>query len=137
MNGLIFDDATCEFVAPPVFLAPPAPRARDYIIVGNVTVRAAPRTSMAEIRDAVAAHYGLARGDMVSARRCAAIARPRQLAMYLCRHSTDRSWSEIGRAFGGRDHTTVIHAARVVEARLSSDPDFRADHDAIVEALGE
>jgi chromosomal replication initiator protein len=58
--------------------------------------------------------------DMTSARRSRAVARPRQVAMYLAKQMTPRSLPEIGKKFGGRDHTTVMHAVRQIE-RLSSE----------------
>jgi chromosomal replication initiator protein len=58
---------------------------------------------------------------MHSARRARAVARPRQVAMYLCKQLTPRSLPEIGRKFGGRDHTTVMHAVKKVEELLAAD----------------
>jgi len=65
--------------------------------------------------------------DMHSARRARAVARPRQVAMYLAKQLTPRSLPEIGRKFGGRDHTTVIHAVRKIEELSAYDPTFRED----------
>ncbi|MFB3149740.1 MAG: helix-turn-helix domain-containing protein, partial [Alphaproteobacteria bacterium] len=65
--------------------------------------------------------------DMHSARRARAVARPRQVAMYLAKQLTSRSLPEIGRKFGGRDHTTVMHAVRRVEELRSGDSDFSED----------
>ena len=64
--------------------------------------------------------------DLRSKRRTRTVALPRQVAMYLCRRYTDASFPVIGDRFGGRDHSTVIHAAQVVERRLRDDPTFRA-----------
>jgi chromosomal replication initiator protein len=74
-----------------------------------------------EIQKRVAEHYGIRQADMQSARRARAVARPRQLAMYLAKQLTPRSLPEIGRKFGGRDHTTVIHAVRKIEELRASD----------------
>jgi chromosomal replication initiator protein len=63
----------------------------------------------------VAEHYCLRMSDMTSARRARAVARPRQVAMYLSKTMTSKSLPEIGRRFGGRDHTTVMHAVRKIE----------------------
>jgi chromosomal replication initiator protein len=66
---------------------------------------------------------------MQSARRARAVARPRQVAMYLAKQLTSRSLPEIGRKFGGRDHTTVMHAVRKVEELRSTDSSFSEDVD--------
>ncbi len=76
---------------------------------------------IAEIQQAVANHFGTPLIDMRSDRRSARLARPRQLAMYLARQLTPHSLPSIGRHFGNRDHTTVMHAVRVVEIRRSAD----------------
>ncbi len=68
-----------------------------------------------EIQRQVAEYYNLRMADLLSARRSRNIARPRQVAMYLSKQFTSRSLPEIGRKFGGRDHTTVIHAVRKVD----------------------
>ena len=68
-----------------------------------------------DIQRKVADYYNLRLSDLLSARRSRAIARPRQIAMYLSKILTTRSLPEIGRKFGGRDHTTVIHAVKKVE----------------------
>jgi chromosomal replication initiator protein len=64
---------------------------------------------------------------MSSARRARAVARPRQVAMYLAKQLTTRSLPEIGRRFGGRDHTTVMHAVRKVEELITQDAAFAED----------
>lgn len=79
------------------------------------------RVTVEEIQKQVAAHYGLRMPDFLSARRARAVARPRQLAMYLAKQITTASLPEIGRAFGGRDHTTVAHAVRTIENLLLTD----------------
>ena len=76
-----------------------------------------------EIQKAVSAHFDMKPIDLVSARRARAIARPRQIAMYLAKRLTTRSLPEIGRKFGGRDHSTVIHAVRRIEELRDSDRD--------------
>jgi chromosomal replication initiator protein len=73
------------------------------------------RVTIDEIQKRVAEHYNIRSADMHSARRAREIARPRQVAMYLCKMLTPRSLPEIGKKFGGRDHTTVIHAIRRIE----------------------
>src|SRR6185312_5176632 len=74
------------------------------------------RVTIAEIQKRVAEHFSIRLTDMSSARRARAVARPRQVAMYLAKQLTSRSLPEIGRKFGNRDHTTVMHAvSRVTE----------------------
>ena len=74
-----------------------------------------------EIQRAVAEYYNLRLGELLSQRRSRNIARPRQVAMYLAKQLTERSLPEIGRRFGGRDHTTVIHAVRKIEELRQQD----------------
>jgi chromosomal replication initiator protein len=85
------------------------------------------RVSVEDIQRAVAGHYNVKVSDMHSARRSVAIARPRQIAMYLSKQLTARSLPEIGRKFGGKDHTTVIHAIRRVEDLCTKDSELRED----------
>jgi chromosomal replication initiator protein len=68
-----------------------------------------------DIQKLVASHYNVSRADILSSRRTANVVRPRQIAMYLAKMLTLRSLPEIGRRFGGRDHTTVLHAVRKIE----------------------
>lgn len=77
---------------------------------------------VADIQQATCAAYGLPMIEMVSDRRSRAVAYPRQVAMYLARYQTAKSLPAIGRMFGDRDHSTVIHAIRGVEARIKEDP---------------
>ena len=84
------------------------------------------RVTIEEIQKLVSQHFELKPLDLVSARRSRAVARPRQIAMYLSKRLTTRSLPEIGRKFGGRDHSTVIHAVRKVEELRDSDRDIDA-----------
>lgn len=100
------------------------------------TVRAnARRITVDEIQKVCAAHYRIDPAEMRSKRRARAIARPRQVAMYLAKKMTPRSLPEIGRIFGGRDHSTVIHAVRTIEALRESNPDIDADVRALLRQL--
>jgi chromosomal replication initiator protein len=72
---------------------------------------------------------------MSSARRSRAVARPRQVAMYLSKQLTSRSLPEIGRAFGGRDHTTVMHAVRKIEELVKTDSAFAEDVELLTRML--
>ena len=87
------------------------------------------RVTIDEIQKRVAEHFNLRLSDMHSARRARAVARPRQVAMYLAKMLTSRSLPEIGRKFGGRDHTTVMHAVRKVEELREIDSGFADDID--------
>jgi chromosomal replication initiator protein len=79
------------------------------------------RVRIEDIQRVVARQYNVSRADLLSARRTANVVRPRQLAMYLAKVLTLRSLPEIGRRFGGRDHTTVLHAVRKIEALSGND----------------
>jgi len=79
------------------------------------------RVKIDDIQKLVASHYNISRADILSSRRTANVVRPRQIAMYLSKVLTLRSLPEIGRRFGGRDHTTVLHAVRKVEELASKD----------------
>lgn len=85
------------------------------------------RITIDEIQRACAAHYRIDTAEMRSARRARAVARPRQVAMYLAKKLTPRSLPEIGRIFGGRDHSTVIHAVRTIEALRKENADIDQD----------
>lgn len=85
------------------------------------------RVTIEEIQKRVAEHFNIKLAEMSSARRARAVARPRQVAMYLAKQLTARSLPEIGRKFGGRDHTTVMHAVRKVEELRGSDAAFAED----------
>ncbi len=85
------------------------------------------KVTIDEIKRKVADHYNLRLSDLVSARRARAVARPRQVAMFLAKTLTSKSLPEIGRGFGGRDHTTVIHAVRKVEQLRETDSQLADD----------
>jgi chromosomal replication initiator protein len=85
------------------------------------------RISIEDIQKRVAEHYNIRLTDMSSARRARSVARPRQVAMYLAKHLTQRSLPEIGRRFGNRDHTTVMHAVSRVAELMAEDAAFAED----------
>ncbi len=87
------------------------------------------RVTIDEIQRRVAEYFNVRMGDMLSARRARSVARPRQIAMYLSKQLTTRSLPEIGRKFGGRDHTTVIHAVRKIEQLREEDSALDEDVD--------
>jgi len=82
------------------------------------------RVTIEEIQKKVAEHWNIRLTDMSSARRARAVARPRQVAMYLAKQLTSRSLPEIGRKFGNRDHTTVMHAVARINDLMARDADF-------------
>lgn len=85
------------------------------------------RLTIEEIQRRVAEHWNIHLTDMASSRRARAVARPRQVAMYLAKQLTSRSLPEIGRRFGNRDHTTVMHAVSRVGELMAHDPAFAAE----------
>ena len=93
------------------------------------------RVTVDQIQKAVAEHYGLKQADLISERRARAVARPRQAAMWLAKQITTRSLPDIGRRFGGRDHTTVLHAVRRIEALKIDDPALARDLDVLLRKL--
>ncbi|MFC7536944.1 chromosomal replication initiator protein DnaA [Sphingomonas sp. GCM10030256] len=95
-------------------------------VLANVLRANQRRISVDEIQTQVAEHYRIRKAEMTSARRAREVARPRQVAMYLSKQLTPKSLPDIGRRFGGRDHTTVIHAVRQIEKLRASDPEIDA-----------
>jgi len=95
------------------------------------------RVRIEEIQRIVARHYNVSRSDLLSARRTANVVRPRQIAMYLAKTLTLRSLPEIGRRFGGRDHTTVLHAVRKIESLIGTDTALAAEIEALKSQLQE
>ncbi len=85
------------------------------------------RVTIEEIQRKVAEHYNIRLSDMIGPKRVRTIARPRQIAMYLCKHMTTRSLPEIGRRFGGRDHTTIMHGIRKIEELRGTDSQMAED----------
>jgi len=102
---------------------------RDLLLVHDrlITIENTQRT--------VAEYYKLKVSDMLSPRRTRSIARPRQMAMALCKELTEHSLPEIGVAFGGRDHTTVLHACRRIEGLCATDGRIREDKAKLVRLL--
>jgi chromosomal replication initiator protein len=93
------------------------------------------KTSIEDIQRRTAEFYKLEVRDFHSPQRARRVARPRQVAMYLARKLTTRSLPEIGRRFGGRDHTTVLHACRRIEALCGEDPTFKQEVDFLSQML--
>jgi len=101
----------------------------DFVadVLANILRANQRRISIDEIQTKVSEHYRIRKAEMTSARRAREVARPRQVAMYLSKQLTPRSLPEIGRRFGGRDHTTVIHAVRRIEQLRSEDQELDND----------
>ncbi len=93
------------------------------------------RVTVDIIQKTVAEHYALKQADLLSERRARAVARPRQVAMWLAKQITTRSLPDIGRRFGGRDHTTVLHAVRRIEALKAEDPAIARDTEVLLRKL--
>ncbi|MDO5620870.1 MAG: chromosomal replication initiator protein DnaA [Paracoccus sp. (in: a-proteobacteria)] len=87
------------------------------------------KLTIEEIQRKVAEHYNIRLADMIGPKRARAIARPRQIAMYLCKQMTSRSLPDIGRRFGGRDHTTIMHGIRKIEELTPQDQQLAEDVD--------
>ena len=95
------------------------------------------RVKIEDIQKIVAQHYNVSRSDILSSRRTATVVRPRQIAMYLAKTMTLRSLPEIGRRFGGRDHTTVLHAVRKIEGLVGQDPALSEEVEALKRRLND
>ena len=93
------------------------------------------RITVDEIQKATADHYGMKQADLISERRTRAVARPRQAAMWLAKQLTTRSLPDIGRRFGGRDHTTVIHAVRRIDELRATDSQLARDLEVLTRKL--
>lgn len=93
----------------------------DELLAHLVGAGEAKRVRIEDIQRIVARHYNVSRQELVSNRRTRVIVKPRQIAMYLAKMLTPRSFPEIGRRFGGRDHTTVLHAVRKIEDLIGND----------------
>jgi len=103
----------------------------DDILGHLVRVEDNRKIRIEDIQRVVSVHYQVSRSDLVSSRRTRAIVVPRQIAMYLAKVLTPRSLPEIGRRFGNRDHTTVLHAVRKIEGLLGSDKGLARDIEAL------
>jgi len=146
-------------VPPPVIVAPPPPAPPVVIVPGvrvtdrigremfisdqairetNDNIRAIRPLSIATIQAKVAEAYGLSRAEMTCAKRTAPFCLARQVAFYLSRQLTPFSLPEIGRRFGARDHTTVLHGARRIGQMIRMDANFAAKIEALkAQLVGE
>jgi chromosomal replication initiator protein len=110
-------------------LTAPTLARHGFVTVGRAIIR--PRLTISRIQQVVAEHFEIPEFEMRSCRRFRDVARPRQIAMYLARELTPKSLPDIGRRFGNRDHTTVIHAIKRVESISQIDGDFADDLDVL------
>ena len=118
LNGLI---AQAELVGRDITLETAQDLLRDLIRANER------RVSIDEIQKRVAEHFGIRLAELMSARRARAVARPRQVAMYLSKQLTSASLPGIGKKFGGRDHTTVMHAVKKIEELIAVDSTLAED----------
>lgn len=109
--------ATWQYMRTPITLDLAETVIRD--LVQNVEPR---RIKIEDILRIISRHYGVSKGDLLSQRRHRSVVWPRQIGMYLAKQLTARSLPEIGRRFGGRDHTTVLHAIRKIEGEITKNP---------------
>jgi chromosomal replication initiation ATPase DnaA len=104
-----------------VITEPPSPNWFVILACEDVKRR---HPSILQIQKAVCAHYGVKLADVLSSRRTASIVRPRQVAYYLCKEMTPHSLPQIGRRFGGRDHTTALSGIRKIERLRRADAEL-------------
>jgi chromosomal replication initiator protein len=109
----------------------------EQIIADLVRGKEPRRVKIDDILRVIMKHFGVNRGDLLSSRRNRSIVRPRQIGMYLAKSLTARSLPEIGRRFGGRDHTTVLHAIRKIESLLAEDAALREEMEVLKRLLKE
>ena len=112
--------------------------AADVIITapGSIYSSLVPILQAEEIVKAVSRHFGVSKSDILSERRHRSVVWPRQIGMYLAKQLTSRSLPEIGRRFGGRDHTTVLHAIKKIEGQLPGNPRLKDEIEALKKLLG-
>lgn len=124
--------AHAQLAGQPMTIAAAEAAVRDLI-----RPREPKRVKIEDIQKRVACHYNVSRADLLSSRRTAAVVMPRQIAMYLAKSLTLRSLPEIGRRFGGRDHTTVLHAVRKIDNLCNNDAALREEIDLLKRLLQE
>jgi chromosomal replication initiator protein len=137
-NGRDLEGAVNRLLAHSIVGAPPLNvEGAEIAIRDLVRAREPKRVKIDEIQNLVARHYSVTRGDILSSRRTATVVKPRQVAMYLSKTLTLRSLPEIGRRFGGRDHTTVLHAVRKIEGLVAIDAALREELELLKRMLQE
>lgn len=114
--------ANSQFTGEPITLT-----SVEHIIRDLMCSKEPRRIKIEDILKVISRHYGVTRSDILSERRNRSIVLPRQVGMYLAKRLTARSLPEIGRRFGGRDHTTVLHAIRKIDKAIADNPTLRED----------
>ena len=137
-NGRDLEGAVNRLVAHSSVGGPPlSVDAAEVAIRDLIRAREPKRVKIEDIQKLVANHYSVTRADILSSRRTATVVKPRQVAMYLSKALTLRSLPEIGRRFGGRDHTTVLHAVRKIEGLSSANTSLREELELLKRMLQE
>jgi chromosomal replication initiator protein len=127
-NGRDLEGAINRLVAHAQLAGQPMTLAAAEVAVRDlIRPREPKRVKIEDIQKRVASHYNVSRADLLSSRRTAAVVMPRQIAMFLAKSLTLRSLPEIGRRFGGRDHTTVLHAVRKIDGLVNSNAALREE----------
>jgi chromosomal replication initiator protein len=121
--------ANAHFTGKPITMELAKHALRDMLAAQDKQV------SIENIQKTVAEYYKLRASDMLSAKRSRSIARPRQVAMALAKELTKHSLPEIGKAFGGRDHTTVLHATRTIKNLRDADATLEEDYKNLLRTL--
>jgi chromosomal replication initiator protein len=124
-NGRDLEGAVNRLLAHATLTGPLTVEAAEVAIRDLIRSHEPKRVKIEDIQKLVATHYSVSRADILSSRRTAVVVKPRQVAMFLAKTLTMRSLPEIGRRFGGRDHTTVLHAVRKIEALAQTDVALR------------
>lgn len=137
-NGRDLDGAANRLLAHATLSGQPVTlETAEAAIRDLVRTREPRRVKIEDIQKLVATRYNVSRADILSERRTAAVVKPRQIAMYLSKALTPRSLPEIGRRFGGRDHTTVLHAVRKIEKQITEDRSLHDEVDLLKRMLQE
>ena len=137
-NGRDLEGAVNRLVAHAQLTATPITLALAEVAVRDLVRNREPkRVKIEDIQKRVATHYNVSRADLLSSRRTAAVVMPRQIAMFLSKSLTLRSLPEIGRRFGGRDHTTVLHAVRKIDKLCETNPALKDARDLLRRTLQE
>ena len=123
--------ATWQYMKTPITLEIVENVIRDLIQSGGDQRR----IKIEDILKVISRHYGISRGDILSQRRHRSVVWPRQIGMYLAKQLTSRSLPEIGRRFGNRDHTTVLHAIRKIDNQISGNARLKDEIDELKKQL--
>lgn len=115
---------------------PMSPETAEAVIRDLVQGFEPRRIKIEDILRIISRHFGVTKGDLLSQRRHRSVVWPRQIGMYLAKQLTARSLPEIGRRFGNRDHTTVLHAVRKIDGQLKDNPQLRNEIDELKKLLG-